>query len=243
MKQKIIYTTENFSAGVEGVSRYLESYFGFFRTSEQDIFRKSPKDYNEAFAGESPALFRAVRQLIGETKEAIDKGENVVMDFDFGLYREFHTYSGARWKLFNDILRGKNLEKFLIYVDADPEIRARRILERKGIKNDTEKWLKNLTNSLGQPDWIAPFFIRYFKSVGFEIIKYQNNTEEDLQVIKQDLDTRFASLKTETPVVNREMVFLGRKYSNPEVEQIFKKRLKNHSRYQIRKMKLREKNR
>lgn len=212
MKKQLVYVSGK-SPGREAsiISKYLESYFGFFRTCPTEIEKDGEKE--RCYGGLHSVSYHQIAflQALIESKKALKEGKNVVLDewIDLHLWPNYDSRDIKR--RFIETFEGDDLERSLIIISVKPEVSFERLEkrfreERPSPANQLldDKFKQKIIQGY-QEDCKEKLYIVEFQSAGFNILNYNYNAEAELRRIKRDLGRRFADLKLKTPVENRKM--------------------------------------
>jgi len=161
-KPKLVVLTGYPTCGKSRVSKFLAQNLGYTRISGDEISI-------ELFGHTYPYTDDENPERIWETiykrrDEGLTEGRNVVIDTT--AYDE-----QRRKRLFNARIPA---DKYLVWLQVNPETMNRRTRERKWTENSIEQW-KNFVG------WEDP------KQNDYRLLVYQNNDPEDLETIKNDL--------------------------------------------------------
>lgn len=178
MMQELIVTTGYPCSGKSTVAKYLEDSLHFVRISTDDLrqkmysvedypsFSKSP-DFNEREA--------LIWDVLEEQKaDALERGKDVVVDVSAPKNK-------VREKLLEVSIALRFLKvpinRYLLYLDVCKDILKRRNIQKGRTNDPVAEW---------SPYWEEPK-----QGKTYQILKYENNTQDRLAEILVNLDKRF----------------------------------------------------
>ena len=167
-------------SGKSEISRYIPELGSSCRICPEEMRDNEFGYIHMKTPGTKAAFKNYITKLArGRAFSALLEGKNVVIDSDAPTNKRRHELL--------DGFGSKDTEKYLVILEASPETRIQRVIGRKGqygermtpeeVKAHVYKDMFNWEEPAG-PE-------------GVEIIRYRNEIQEDLEMIKSDLDRRF----------------------------------------------------
>ena len=172
-------------AGKTVITRFLEQECGFARLClEEYLMGKLGRGWWVRVKGKDDFWWQSLyeNRVFHPTEQSLKEGKSMAIDTTAGATKWMVNH----YRIQELFLRGGKAEKYILEIQANPEIRHQRIAQRHGISlKAAKKWDENYVwKRRWQP-----------ANPGVAVLQYTNNTHHDLERIKKDLRGRFKRVK------------------------------------------------